>query len=76
MEPEASKKLEKIERILEDLAAATARNFRTIEEKLETEFEGLNGKMEGVHRRIDAELERHAALESRVTKLEDSAAFD
>ncbi len=35
-------------------------------------FEGVNGKVDGVHRRIDAELERTLQLESRVVKVEEA----
>lgn len=77
-------KLDKIQKSIDDLTAAVAQGFLSVEErmatkeelksleqKVDTGFEGVNGKIDGLHRRIDAELERTLQLESRVVKVEE-----
>ena len=68
---------------VDDLTAAVAQGFvhmeatmatkvelGALEKKVDTGFEGVNGKIEGVHRRMDAELEQKRVLEDRVSKIE------
>ncbi len=79
-------KLDKIQKSIDDLTVAVAQGFLSIEErmatkvelaaleqKMETSFEGVNGKIDGVHRRIDAELERTLTIEGRLVKVEEFA---
>ena len=68
---------------VDDLTAAVAQGFShmeatmatkvelaALEKKVDTGFEGVNGKIEGLHRRMDAELEQKRVLEDRVSKIE------
>ncbi len=55
----------------------TKTEFAELEKKVDegfksvgTQFEQVNGKIDGIHRRIDAELEQRKLLEDRVSKVE------
>jgi len=49
---------------------ATKVNLAALEKKVDEGFEGVNGKIEGLHRRMDAELEQKRVVEDRVSKIE------
>lgn len=68
---------------VDDLTAAVAKGFAhmeatmatkvelaALEKKVDYGFEGVNGKIEGLHRRMDAELEQKRLVEDRVSKIE------
>ncbi len=58
---------------VDDLTLAVAQGFAKTEERFENidqQFEGANGKIEGLHRRMDAELEQKRVVEDRVSKIE------
>ncbi|OGC86251.1 hypothetical protein A3D70_01550 [Candidatus Adlerbacteria bacterium RIFCSPHIGHO2_02_FULL_54_18] len=61
---------------VDDLTAAVAQGFVHMETTMATKaemntgFEGVNGKIEGLHRRMDAELEQKRTIEDRVSKIE------
>ena len=66
-----------LDKNLDALALATAENFERvgnnferIEKKMDEGFDGVNGKIEGLHRRMDAELEQKRVVEDRVSKIE------
>ena len=45
-------------------------SMKRIEKKMDEGFDGVNGKIEGLHRRMDAELEQKRVVEDRVSKIE------
>ena len=67
-------KLDKIQKSIDDLTeivVAVTHRIGEVETKVDVGFEQVNGKIDGLHRRIDAELERTLQLETRVVKIEE-----
>jgi uncharacterized protein YoxC len=78
-EEKIQKQIDHIEETVDTLARAVAQGFENITNEfvkvrteMNTGFEGVNGKIDGLHRRIDAELERTLQLETRVVKVEEA----
>jgi len=66
-----------VEKTVDIIARAVAEGFEEMRDEFKkvrgevgAGFEAANGKIDGLHRRIDSELERTMQIETRVTKLE------
>jgi uncharacterized protein YoxC len=70
------KKTAHIEETVDVLARSVAEGFEGMQKEFATKadmnigFEQVNGKIEGLHRRMDAELEQKRVLGDRVSKIE------
>lgn len=51
---------------------ATKAELSELEKKMDTGFEEVNGKIDGLNRRIDNEVENRAQIETRVRKVEEA----
>jgi len=71
-----AEKTTRLEGAVDDLTAAVAKGFAGIEERMATKIElaeveeRLGGKIDGVNRRIDAEVDKRVEIETHVRKLE------
>jgi len=70
------KQIDHIEKTVDIIARAVVSGFDEIKKDFATKadmnigFEQVNGKIEGLHRRMDAELEQKRLIEDRVSKIE------
>ena len=63
--------------LIDSLANISAREFKNITERfvaVDTRFEILEGKIDGISRRMDIAVEDRKKLEDRVSKIEEIAA--
>ncbi len=85
MKKDMQKQLDHIAEVVDGLALAVAKGFEDVKQELRGEmkvgfdkldkkmdegFEGVNGKIDGINRRIDNEADQRVGLGLRVEKVE------